>query len=109
MIERVLFNNSPIYPGETRPLTAFSNLPLFVEVKCFTDTPPPPGYKACASCGVINARRGEEVEITADPVALQSGGRLDVIVRDQSGDERIFKLTVRTRQTGAAGGLAAGG
>lgn len=96
MIRDVKFDESPIEAGKRRALQAWSDKDLSVAIRCFTKDPPPPDYKSCPACGVIRAQSGEIVYIVADEnVFLEPGGRVEVVVRDESGDERQFRLTVR--------------
>src|SRR5713101_6052827 len=94
MIREVLFDDRPIQPGERRPLQAWADTPMFVEIKCFTNTPPPPGYKACPSCGKIELESGQQIYVTADLgiFSRSVGGELHVLLKDQTGDSRTYNL-----------------
>jgi hypothetical protein len=67
-----------------------------VEIRCFTKTPPPPGYRPCASCGRIDLESGQQIYVTAD-LGLFSrtvGGELHVFLKDETGDSRSYQLGV---------------
>jgi hypothetical protein len=104
MIREVLFDVSPIQAGEQRSLQAWADTPLSVEIKCFTSIPPPPGYKGCPSCGVIEIESGEKTYVTADRRTFEraSGGQLDVTLKDQTGDRREYQLKVIARERGSS-------
>lgn len=98
MIDDVDFDDSPIGPGETRILKAYSNVPFTVFIRCFTKNPPPPGYRPCPACGSIPAISGQEIEVTADvDMFKKPGGVLEVLVRDEEGDARSYQLTVTVK------------
>jgi hypothetical protein len=96
MIREVKFDAGPIQAGEKRPLQAWADTRMSLEIKCFTNTPPPPGYKGCPSCGVINIDSGKVTYVTADRRTFEQagGGQLDVTLEDQSGDRREYQLSV---------------
>jgi hypothetical protein len=109
VIERVDFDEGPIHPGEQRALTAWSDSPMTVAIKCFTDKPPPPGYKTCAACGTIPVKSGKTIYITADQETFEIfGGALELVLTDATGDSRKIIARVRAREEGSAGSLAAG-
>lgn len=95
MIRTIDFDRRPIKVGEWRPLTPQGDGPFVVEIKCFVDNPPPPGYKACDECGKFEIENNETIQITPSPsIFSQSPGRLDITVRDRTGDQREFSLMV---------------
>jgi hypothetical protein len=99
MIHRVLFDDGPIQPGEQRSLQAWADTTMTVAIKCFTNTPPPPGYKPCPSCGVIKLESGAETYITADLRTFErarGSGELHVTLEDNTGDRREYQLNVLT-------------
>jgi hypothetical protein len=111
MIHEVLFDAGPIRPGEQRSLQAWGDSRMFVEIKCFTNSPPPPGYKACAACGTIPLESGEKTTVTADRRTFElATGRseLHVNLEDLTGDRREYKLRVLTHEEGQSFAAAAG-
>src|SRR5712664_3158052 len=100
MINEVFFDDGPIQPGESRPLLAWATTPMVVEIKCFTNTPPPPGYKACPSCGRIDLESGQQIQVTADLGIFSQavGGELHVFLKDRTGDSRSYTLQVQERE-----------
>lgn len=97
MIREVIFDDGPIQPGERRPLRAWADTPMAIAIRCFTDQPPPPGYKPCQSCGVIELRSGEQTYITADRRFFERvKGELHISIKDHTGDHREFRLDVLT-------------
>lgn len=101
MIERIEFDERPMLPGAERTLRAWATSKLSVDINCFTQSPPPPGYKPCPSCGTIRINSGEAVRIVADRATFRRfSGYLQVTVRDLEGDEKIFQLTVREQEIG---------
>jgi hypothetical protein len=110
VIERVDFDESPINAGDQRALTAWSDTPMTVAIKCFTDEPPPPGYKACSACGTIPVKSGVTIYITADRGTFeQAGGVLELYLTDAAGDSRTLTADVRQREADAEGGAMAAG
>ena len=99
MISEVIFDESPIQSGDKRSFRAFADAPMTVQIKCFTNAPPPPGYKACPSCGTIALQSGAAIDITADQTTFDQagGGELHVTVKDATGDTRDYRLTVVDR------------
>jgi hypothetical protein len=84
--------------GEQRLLFAQSDTIVSVEIKCFVQNPPPPGYKPCPSCGTLEAKPGRPVSITASAEVFSiSRGTLEIRVRDESGDERHFSVPIIRR------------
>jgi hypothetical protein len=108
----VLFDDGPIQPGERRSLQAWADTVMTVAIKCFTNDPPPPGYKACPSCGVIKLESGAQIYITADRGVFQRAGRgaeLHVSLEDLTGDRRDYRLNVLGREEPEPFAAAGGG
>lgn len=101
MITKVDLDSGPIAPGERRPITAWADTSLRVGIKCFTNTPPPPGYRPCAACGTIDIQSGETTYVTADRALFieSGGGYVEVILEDQKGDRRDYRLAVLSSGT----------
>ena len=110
MIRDVKFDTSPIHPGEKRPLQAWADTRMTVAIKCFTKAPPPPGYKACPSCGEIKMDSGETTYVEAHYGTFERAkdGRLDVKIRDLTGDERAYHLRVLEIEEEAPRSMEAG-
>ena len=96
MILDVHFTLGSIQPGESRPLIAWSDVDLLsVEIECFREPPQPPRPRPCQECGKFTVVSGEELVVTASRYAFQDAkGFLLVTVRDQTGDQREFRLNV---------------
>jgi len=95
MITDVVLDRRRLRAGETRYLQAYGDDPLVVEIHCFAQKPPPPGYKPCKECGSFRVGSGEAVAVTANARVFSAhGGRLMVSVRDARGDTKEIRLTV---------------
>lgn len=95
MITSIAFDDRPIHIGEQRPIRAWGDEPITIEIKCFTSAPPPPGFKPCPECGTFHIISGEEIYVIPSPsVFTGNQGTLNVTVRDRTGDERQFILAV---------------
>jgi len=97
MIREVRFDTRPIHPGEKRPLQAWADTSMSVAIKCFVKSPPPPGYRPCPACGVITLESGETTYVEADRATFEKAkedSRLDVTLKDQTGDQRDYQLRV---------------
>ena len=101
MIQDIEFDLSPIGAGATRDMVVRGGGPFDIELKCFVQNPPPPGYKPCRECGTIRAHDGETVQIKASADRFASGGTLSVTVTDQDGDARDLHITVLGRTAGS--------
>lgn len=95
MITSVDFSEKPIAPGESRTLRAWSDIgPLFVAIECFREPPSPPSLAPCQECGNYSVGSGQAVLVKASNIFDSGGGYLRIVVRDMSGDEREFRLTI---------------
>jgi hypothetical protein len=109
MITNVEFDDRPIRPGDMRRLTAWSNAEMSVAIYCFTDEPPPPGYRPCASCGTIPVKSGIGINVTCDRRTFERGGGgiLEVKLTDTAGDKREYNLSVLAHAEDASGAMTA--
>jgi hypothetical protein len=95
MIKNIEFDDRPMEVGEQRLLYAESDYKVAVEIKCFVQNPPPPGYKPCPSCGILDQKPGQPLVITASAELFSvSPGSLEITVRDGSGDEKHFSVAI---------------
>lgn len=111
MITDIVLDRSALKAGETRYLQAYGEEPLTVDIHCFAQKPPPPGYKPCKECGAFKIRSGQALAVTATSrVFADHGGRLEITIRDNQGDVREIRLVVVSREAdhGAPAPAAAG-
>ncbi|HYR77560.1 MAG TPA: hypothetical protein VEM96_17220 [Pyrinomonadaceae bacterium] len=95
MISRIDFDKRPFSPGETRPIAIEGSAPIGVRVSCFIFKPPPPDYKPCDACGVLNLNSGEVAQIRADRRTFaEKGGELHLEIIDADGDGREIRVKV---------------
>jgi hypothetical protein len=106
MIRNIEFDLSPIDAGATRDMVVRGRGPFVIELKCFVQNPPPPGYKPCRECGTIRAQDGESVLIKASAKSFASGGTLSMTVTDRDGDARDLNITVLGRTIDSTPSLA---
>lgn len=95
MIQSIHLDTGPIRVGELRLLRAWGDEPLAVEIKCFVEKPPPSEFKHCPECGTFIVKNGQSIQIIpSHSVFANSEGSLEILIRDQSGDERQVSLQV---------------
>jgi hypothetical protein len=94
-------------PGETRSLLIEASEPSSVEIRCFVEKPPPPGYRGCPECGTLKKiANNREVSITASrQIFGRSAGYLELTIIDATEDRRVIRLAVE-RDTDAEPGIA---
>lgn len=89
------FSTEPISAGSVRPIRIAGKKPIEIEIKCFTQKPPPPGFKACKECGTFSANSGELRHIFAPIEPFQTaGGELIIVCRDATGETQEFALKI---------------
>src|ERR1041385_8354306 len=92
---QVSFSTEPIAVGEARVLRVDGQEPISLNIKCFVNKPPPPGFKPCPECGSVIIKSGEARLITVPKKAFaQGGGSLVIVVKDRTGETASFKLEV---------------
>src|SRR5450830_383725 len=95
MIDRIEFLEEPLEAGESRDLLVWGRDPLEVEIECFVEKPPPPGFRGCPECGSFPLTSGEALAITASPTVFADGtGTLMITIRDADNDKRLIRLHV---------------
>lgn len=100
MITDIVLDRGSLRAGETRYLQVYGAEPLEVAIHCFTQKPPPPGYKPCKECGAFKIRAGQALAVTANArVFADHGGWLAISIRDNEGDAREIRLTVASRES----------
>ena len=71
--------------------------PLTVEIFCFTDNPPPAGYKPCAECGSFTISSGQSFDVTANSQLFgASEGFVEISVTDATGSRVVKRVSVLT-------------
>ena len=95
----VMINTSPMIAGETRSLRVDGAIdPIKVEIRCFTTTPPPAGFKPCPECGSYTIQSGQDFDFSASASTFgwssSQGDELEVLVRDATGNSQFFKIQV---------------
>ena len=103
MISNIEFPTETARPGEIRRLVVEGKSPIGVKIKCFTDRPPPPGYKACPECGQISIRSGQAHLLTVPRDAFATrGGELHLFIADADGDTHVLRIKVDRYDRGIA-------
>lgn len=110
MIRNVDMVRSPIGPGERRKIRVDADGPVQIAINCFTDKPPPPGYKPCDACGTINIQSGEVATVTADQRFFSTNqGYLVIDVKDLSdGDTYRIRISAGVAEPEGGGFAVAG-
>jgi hypothetical protein len=110
MIRAVDFALGPLRVGEARTLRIDGAEPHTVEIHCFVNEPPPPGYRPCPECGTLDLiLNGQPVEVHASAtVFAKATGHVRVTITDSDNDQRVIILKVLTRDTGASSTMTAG-
>jgi len=89
------FSTEPIAAGEARPFRAHGVAPITVQIKCFANKPPPPGFKPCPECGTFKMKSGESQLIRVSETTFSiGGGSLEIVAKDSSGAIARFSLEV---------------
>ena len=101
MITRIDFSGLPMSPGESRPLTVWSDAgPLFVAIQCFREPPTPAHLTTCQECGSYSVNSGESITVTASEIYETVPGHMTATIRDRAGDHRVIRLNIA--QTGGS-------
>lgn len=81
------YSDRPLILGEKRSVYVFGNGPFFITSSCFVDTPPPPGFRECAECGILKIESGESFEIdAASDFWKRKKGTIMINITDSNGD-----------------------
>lgn len=92
------FDSRPILAGESRAFTLKSPVPVRIQIRCFVQRPPPPGYRPCRECGALSVEFGQTVFIEASGSIFGStGGALEIEVADLTGETALITLQVLQR------------
>ena len=99
MISWVSLLTTPMKPGETRDVAVWGDEPHTVAIKCFVNTPPPPGFKECSTCGSYSLNSGIALKIVASDTLFRGpvgriAGNLSIQITDNTGDQKTFTIEI---------------
>ena len=71
------------------------NPPFIIQISCFVEDPPPPGFKGCAECNVYEVESNELIKLTADQnFWWNHRGSYRIKIRDSVGDTEEVRIPV---------------
>jgi len=98
VITRIDFSALPMFPGESRSLTVWSDAgPLFVAIQCFREPPTPAHLTTCQECGSFRVNSGEAITVTASGMYEAVSGYMTASIRDEAGDKREIRMDIAQR------------
>ena len=103
------FDAKPMRAGESRELKSLSPS-VTVQIRCFTQKPPPPGFRPCPECGSFPLAQGDSVQVVAAPKVFgTSGGTLHIELTNPQGEKADIAIAVLKLENaaGASGVMTA--
>ena len=95
----------PMEEGERRYFVIRGDGPFAVDISCFVDSPPPPGFRPCAECGSRVVQVNERIELVASGAFSRSRrGALLIRIVDREGAMEEIRIQVVGRDEGTATG-----
>lgn len=95
MEPKIFIESEVIVAGQKTVASVEGSEPLFIEILCFVNNPPPADYKPCPECGSFSVNSGEQFEIMANYRLFSLGnGHLEVSVLDSQGNKVTKKIGV---------------
>ncbi|MDO6693842.1 hypothetical protein Q4574_11130 [Aliiglaciecola sp. 3_MG-2023] len=98
------FENTPFKAGQSKVFRSDNQSKITLDIKCFVDDPPPPGFMPCGECGSFELAKEEEKLITADLRTFKRGGRIVLTVSDRYGNEETICVVVFPKNSDSEGG-----
>lgn len=91
----IYLDKETLVSGQKAIASSEGESPLAVEIFCFTNNPPPAGYKPCAECGSFTILSGQSFEVIANSQLFNaSEGYVEISVTDATSSKAVKRVSV---------------